>query len=90
MDGPLTDLSVRLGALWRREEAPTAIHEAVGIYPELAARWPERTATGSTSRCKSLPGLSTAKTSAAHLRGSLRPKLRAPSASGGDCPAVMT
>ena len=37
----LNNLSVRLGDLGRREEALAAIQEAVGIYRELAASWPD-------------------------------------------------
>jgi Tetratricopeptide repeat len=37
----LNNLSTRLGALGRREEALAAIQEAVTIRRELAARWPD-------------------------------------------------
>ena len=37
----LTNLSVRLGDLGRREEALAASQEAAAAYRELAARWPD-------------------------------------------------
>ena len=63
--GSLNNLSIRLAGLGRREEALAAIEEAVNIRRELAARC-ARTPTNKSwnSRCKLLPGLSTAKTSA--------------------------
>ena len=51
----LTNLAVRLGELGRREDALAAIQEAVTIYRELAARWPDayhqRTGTVVGSYC---------------------------------------
>ena len=37
----LSNLSVRLGELGRREEGLAAVEEAVSIHRELTARWPE-------------------------------------------------
>jgi len=39
--GSLNNLAVRLGDLGRREDALTAIEEAVTIRRELAAKWPD-------------------------------------------------
>ena len=68
----LNNLSVDLASLGRREDALAAIEEAVTIRRELAARSPDaHCATSWSSRCELPPGLSTAKTSAMHPRGSL-------------------
>ena len=66
----LNTLSIRLGGLGRREEALTGIKEAVTIWRSWLQGGAVPTTTTWNSRCELLPGLSTAKISATHPRGS--------------------
>ena len=71
MASSLSNLSLALGNMGRREDALAAIEEAVTIRRELAASWPDAHRHELEQSLRVVARLSTAKTSATHLRESL-------------------